>query len=238
MELINLDFSFNQKNFLFKNLNLTIESDQITVILGPSGSGKSTLLRIFAELQQIENKNTHLVKEFLPDAFVFQEANLLEWRSGYKNIMLPTELASENVEKEYLKQILSLLKIENVLDLYPHQLSGGQKMRISIARALVTKPKVLFMDEPFSALDEPTRLELQDELLNLQKHLKMTILFVTHSFYEAAYLADRIVVLSSGSTSQVIYNQTSEKLFKTRFEEGYQKKVFEISLIFKQGTHE
>ncbi len=149
--------------------------------------------------------------------------------------MLPIELAGKKVVENDFEQIIQILKIKDILHLYPHQLSGGQKMRVSIARALITKPQVLFMDEPFSALDEPTRLELQDELLQIQERLKMTILFVTHSFYEAVYLADRMIILSGQKPSQIIYDQVQNKDFRTRFETNYQNKVQEISDIFKKG---
>ena len=107
-------------------------------------------------------------------------------------------------------------------------------MRVSIARALMAKPEVLFMDEPFSALDEPTRLKLQDELLVIQKKFKMTILFVTHSFYEAAYLGDRILIFSSKKPTIFAYDQENNKSFTSRFEPDYQNKVQEISKYFEK----
>lgn len=107
-------------------------------------------------------------------------------------------------------------------------------MRVSIARALITKPQTLFMDEPFSALDEPTRLKLQDELLLIQKKLKITILFVTHSFYEAAYLGDRILIFSSKKPTSFSYDQETQKTFSSHFDPEYQNKVKEISRYFEQ----
>ncbi|MBC7420754.1 MAG: ATP-binding cassette domain-containing protein [Bdellovibrio sp.] len=239
MELKNLDFKFssdaNLKN-LFQNLNLQIFPGQITTLLGPSGSGKSTLLRILAGLQKISDQSSYIVQRFQTESFVFQEATLLNWRFGYKNIMLPLELDHQKViDQNYFEQIVQILKIKDILHLYPYQLSGGQKMRISIARALVTKPDVIFMDEPFSALDEPTRLDLQDELLQIQARLKMTIIFVTHSFYESVYLADRIVILSNEKPSRIVYDQVHNKNFVSRFEANYQSKVQEIAEIFKKS---
>ncbi len=239
MELKNLNFSFSVSpgaaKKIFKNLSLQIFPGQITTLLGPSGSGKSTLLRIFGGLQKVSEEGSSLVKSVSTESFVFQEATLLGWRTGYTNIMLPIKLAHQAVDGKYFEKIAQILKIKDILDSYPHQMSGGQKMRVSIARALITKPQVIFMDEPFSALDEPTRLDLQDELLQIQADLKMTIVFVTHSFYEAVYLADRIIILSNSQPATVIYDQVQNKDFRSRFESNYQNKVKEISEIFAKG---
>lgn len=235
MEVKNLDFQFkNQPQPLFKNLSLQIQPEKLTVFLGPSGCGKSTLLRIFAGLQKVATQLA--LYQGKRASFVFQEASLLPWLTSEKNIMLPLKLSSEKIDLPYFEKIIRILKIQDCLEVHPTDLSGGQKMRVSIARALVTRPQVLFMDEPFSALDEPTRLKLQDELLEIQSQLKMTILFVTHSFYEAVYLGDRILILSNEKPVQVIYDQSMTKTFKSRFDLDYQKKVQEISTYF-EGPH-
>lgn len=241
MEIKNLHFSFDSNDRarpakkIFENLSLDILPGQISVLLGPSGSGKSTLLRIFAGLQGSPDQSLYTTKKILTESFVFQEATLLNWLSSYKNIMLPIRLNNRDLDKNDFEQVIQILKIKDVLHLYPHQLSGGQKMRVSIARALITRPQILFMDEPFAALDEPTRFKLQDELLQIQSQLKMTILFVTHSFYEAVYLADRIIVLSESLPTKIIYDQIQEKKFLTRFDSTYHDKVKEISTIFSKG---
>jgi len=234
MEIKNLTFSFSNQSAapLFQNLNLKITPEKLTVFLGPSGCGKSTLLRIFAGL--LEAKSEFFFNEQKKESFVFQDANLLPWLIGQKNIMLPIELTSLRWDENYFLEVIRLLKIEDCLLKYPAELSGGQKMRISIARALITKPEILFMDEPFSALDEPTRLKLQDELLTIQKKFKMTILFVTHSFYEAAYLGDRILIFSSKKPTDFAYDQEIERKFTSRFESEYQDKVQEISRYFEK----
>ena len=234
MEIKNLTFSFEHQSTgpLFQNLNLKITPEKITVFLGPSGCGKSTLRRIFAGLLKV--KSEFFFNEQKKEAFVFQEANLLPWLTSQKNIMLPIELANQSFDSRYFTDVLRLLKIEDCLLKYPADLSGGQKMRVSIARALMAKPEVLFMDEPFSALDEPTRLKLQDELLVIQKKFKMTILFVTHSFYEAAYLGDRILIFSSKKPTIFAYDQENNKSFTSRFEPDYQNKVQEISKYFEK----
>jgi NitT/TauT family transport system ATP-binding protein len=233
MELKNLHFSFANQ-ILFQNLNLRIDDNQLTVLLGPSGCGKSTLLRLFAGLiptaQLISNTQTRLT------SFVFQESTLLNWKTAYENILLPFTLSKSQVDTRYFQQLISTLKIFDCLSKYPNELSGGQKMRVSIARALITKPQVLFMDEPFSSLDEPTRLNLQDELLQLQNQLKMTLLFVTHSFYEAVYLADRILILSSAKPSQIVFDEIKTKNFASRFDMTYLQQVQNISEIFASSN--
>ena len=229
MEVKNLTFSFDEAP-LFQNLSVKIQNNQFNVFLGPSGCGKSTLLRIFAGLQKV--KPDFFYYELKKASFVFQDANLLEWKTGYQNIMLPFLLSKVPEDLEKLKQIVDLLQISDCLSKYPSELSGGQKMRVSIARALITEPEVLFMDEPFSALDEPTRLNLQDEIRNIQKKLQMTILFVTHSFYEAAYLGDQILIFSKEKPSAIIYDEKNERQFTGRFESNYLRKVQQISDYF------
>ncbi len=235
MEIKNLDFSFKNQKVL-KNINLRIEPQKVHVFLGPSGSGKSTLLRLFAGL--LKSSEVFLK----PDqnqakSFVFQEATLLPWKNVEKNILLPFEISSKKADLSSYKKLVQTLKISDCLQRYPDELSGGQKMRVSIARALVTQPKILFMDEPFSALDETTRLNLQDELLVLQKELQMTLLFVTHSYYEAAFLADRIIILSPEKPSQIIYDQSQNKTFKDRYDLAYLKKVQELAEIINPHTN-
>jgi NitT/TauT family transport system ATP-binding protein len=231
MEIKNLDFSFGKTN-LFKNLSLKIENQKLTVFLGPSGCGKSTLLRIFAGLLKTEPS---FIQNSFKASFVFQEANLLNWRTSEENIMLPFLLSKEKPPLKWIQDLTQKLKITECLQKYPHELSGGQKMRVSIARALATQPPILYLDEPFSALDEPTRMILQDELLELQKELQMTILFVTHSFFEAVYLADRILIFSATSPTAVVQDLSIQKNFLSRFDDSYQKQVRQVSSLFESS---
>lgn len=231
MEIKNLSFSFEDQKLIFKDLSLQIKPDQLSVFLGPSGCGKSTLLRILAGLQKVDPDFFHY--ESKKASFVFQEANLLEWKTGYQNIMLPSLLSQVEVNRTFLNEIIQLLKISESLNKYPSELSGGQKMRISIARALITQPEILFMDEPFAALDEPTRHALQDEIKNIQKKFKMTIVFVTHSFYEAVYLGDRILIFSGNRPTDIVYDQLLEKNFTSRFDMNYQDQVKQITSVFQ-----
>jgi len=189
-----------QKNFgslnVLNDVNLEVQNDEFLTLLGPSGCGKSTLLRILARLEQPTNGEWLGSQKDLNISFVFQDSELLPWRTVEENVTLPLELKQKTLSNENLEEILSLVKLGSFRKYYPHQLSGGMKMRVSLARALVTNPNLLLMDEPFAALDENTRFELQDQILSLRKNKKTTIVFVTHSISEAIYLSDRVVLMA------------------------------------------
>ncbi|WP_246845527.1 ABC transporter ATP-binding protein [Bdellovibrio sp. NC01] len=196
------------KKSVFVDLNLEVAEGSFTTILGPSGCGKSTLLRLIAGLEtpssgtiQTESKNLSVV---------FQEANLLPWKTVLENILLPFELLKSQEDTSSLKQkaleALKKVKLEAASELFPHQLSGGMKMRVALARALVTKPKLLLLDEPFSSLDEITRFDLQQQLRELWESENLTIVFVTHSLQEATFLSERVIMLNS--PSGIVFDQT------------------------------
>jgi len=181
-------------------LNFEIREGEFLSLLGASGGGKTTLLRILAGLEQSSAGEIQWRGGVRPreTGFVFQEPALMPWASVAANIRLPLRLLgvdSESAERR-AQDVLKLVGLETFADAYPHELSGGMKMRASLARALIVRPKLLLMDEPFASLDEITRYKLNDELLSLWRNLGCTIIFVTHSIYEAAYLSTRTLVLS------------------------------------------
>lgn len=189
------------------NFNLSVKEGEFISFLGPSGCGKSTALRMAAGLidhtegrvEVFGRSPEELMKETNDIAFVFQDSNLLPWRKVIDNVLLPIELRGK-ITKEHVEQarnILDKIGLGDYLEAYPRQLSGGMKMRVSIARAIVAKPKLLLMDEPFAALDEITRQSLQLELLNIWEKEKMTVLFVTHNVYEAVFLSTKIAVMAA-----------------------------------------
>jgi len=193
---------FPGSGLVIDDMSLDIEAGSFVALLGPSGCGKSTLLRLVAGL---DHADKGVVKLIAPDgeprpaiAYVFQEAHLLPWRSVLDNAALPLELlgVSKAERHEKARETLKLVGLSDAISRYPAELSGGMKMRVSLARALVTRPRILLLDEPFAALDELTRQRLDDELRGLWLDLGMTVLFVTHSNAEAAYLAERCVVFS------------------------------------------
>ncbi len=185
-------------------ISLNVERGEFVTFLGPSGCGKSTLLKLVSglspasagtvEVNGITPKNA---REMM--SFIFQDATLLPWRTVEENVGLEMELehAAREVRQERVAKMLDIVGLGDVAKRYPRQLSGGMKMRASIARALVTRPRILLMDEPFAALDEMTRDRMNEELLRLYSEQKWTVLFVTHSVAEAVFLSTRIVILAA-----------------------------------------
>jgi NitT/TauT family transport system ATP-binding protein len=190
---------------VLEGLELEVAASSFVALVGPSGCGKSTLLRLVAGLDRPDAGRISFtppleqnVQERAPIAYVFQDAHLLPWRSVLDNAALPLELTgvSQSERHAAAREVLEQVGLAEATGRYPAELSGGMRMRVSLARALVTRPRLLLLDEPFAALDELTRSRLDDQLRALWRKLGMTVLFVTHSLSEAAYLAERAVVLS------------------------------------------
>jgi NitT/TauT family transport system ATP-binding protein len=185
------------------DLDLDIRAGEFLSLLGPSGCGKSTALRIIAGLSPPTEGRVTWPGAAAADhrgeiGFVFQEPTLMPWANVADNVWLPLRLrgVSKHDAKRRIAESLALVGLEAFASAYPRELSGGMKMRVSIARALSLKPRLLLMDEPFGALDEIARFRLNDDLLRLQDELGCTIVFVTHSIYESAYLSTRVVVMT------------------------------------------
>ncbi len=190
---------------MLDGMELDIAAGSFVALVGPSGCGKSTLLRLVAGLDQPDAGTLSFSPPLersrstrAPIAYVFQDAHLLPWRSVLDNAALPLELAGVSAPERQAaaRAVLEHVGLGDATSRYPAELSGGMRMRVSLARALVTRPRLLLLDEPFAALDELTRNRLDDQLRALWHELGMTVLFVTHSLSEAAYLAERAVVLS------------------------------------------
>ncbi len=188
------------------DVELTIEPGQFVSLIGPSGCGKSTLLRLIANLIEptagtvlVNGKSAAQARLDQEYGMAFQQAGLFDWRSVAKNIELPLELKGWDKAKrrERAREMLELVRLPDRGDAMPWQLSGGQQQRIAIARALAAHPPLLLMDEPFGALDEMTREHMQAELLQICAATKTTVVFVTHSIPEAAFLSDRVVVMGT-----------------------------------------
>jgi NitT/TauT family transport system ATP-binding protein len=188
-------------------VDLTVERGEFVSLLGPSGCGKSTLLRIVAGLTPPSAGLCQLTMGGLTGrrvaagriGFVFQDPTLMPWSSVTGNVLLPFRIGGRVSarERERTATAIRAVGLSGFENAYPHQLSGGMRMRVSIARALVTDPDLLLLDEPFAALDEITRLALNDDLLRLWEERRPTILFVTHSVFESVYLSTRIAVMTA-----------------------------------------
>ena len=176
--------------------DLDIRAGEFVSLLGPSGCGKSTALRILAGLSPASAGMVEWPRGSGRIGFVFQEPTLMPWASVASNVALPLRLAHDDRPKA-VTDMLQRVGLAEFAASYPRELSGGMKMRVSIARALVTQPDVILMDEPFAALDEITRFKLNDDLLALWHELRRTVVFVTHSVFESVYLSQRILVMTS-----------------------------------------
>lgn len=180
--------------------NLSIAAGSFVSLVGPSGCGKSTLLRIASGLLPPSTGQVDRAFSAAPGdvGFVFQDATLMPWATVIANVRLPLEIAHTPAPDAQAKAMAALERVglADVASSYPRELSGGMRMRASIARAIVTNPRMLLMDEPFAALDEFTRFKLNDDLLQLWQANRWTVLFVTHSVREAVFLSERIVVMS------------------------------------------
>ncbi len=194
----------NERLLVLDSIDLQVEKGEFVSVVGPSGCGKSTLLYLIAGLDQpdkgkIEVQGKRIEKPSPERVVVFQESGLFPWLTVLENVtygLLLKKMSKQEAE-ERARKVLKMVHLSRYEDSYPHQLSGGMKQRVAIARALVIEPEVLLMDEPFSALDEQTRMVLHRELLEIWRQTKVTIIFVTHNIREAVQLSEKIVVMAT-----------------------------------------
>jgi NitT/TauT family transport system ATP-binding protein len=186
-----------------EEVSYSLKQGELVSLLGPSGCGKTTLLRIIAGMTRassgrVEFRGREIVGPQQDFGFVFQTPNLLPWRQVLSNVLFPMEIAGRNdaAARARALELLELVGLSGFAASRPHQLSGGMKQRVALCRALVPQPSLLLMDEPFGALDELTRMEMQDLLLDIRRISGTTVVFVTHSISEAVYLADEVLVFS------------------------------------------
>ena len=196
VSLRNVGKTFENGTVALESFNLDVSPGEFVSLLGPSGCGKSTALRIVAGLSEASQGTVDGPRGEL--GFVFQEPTLMPWANVAANVRLPLSLAhaDEVKSRAAVTQALERVGLAEFAQAYPRELSGGMRMRASIARALVTEPELLLMDEPFAALDEITRFRLNNDLLKVWQELRRTVIFVTHSVFESVYLSQRIVVMT------------------------------------------
>jgi NitT/TauT family transport system ATP-binding protein len=190
-----------------QDFDLAVAQHSFVSLLGPSGCGKSTVLRMIAGLGEASAgridwptaRYDAIGRPMRDLGFVFQEPTLMPWATSIRNVMLPLTLAGvgKAEARARARETLAMVGLSGFEQAYPRELSGGMKMRVSIARAIVTRPRVLLMDEPFAALDEITRQKLNNDLLELWQRQEFTVIFVTHSVFESVYLSERIVVMAA-----------------------------------------
>ncbi|MBA3912182.1 MAG: nitrate/sulfonate/bicarbonate ABC transporter ATP-binding protein [Rhodobacter sp.] len=201
LEMTGVSKVFNSTVMALDGMNLTVNEGDFLSLLGPSGCGKSTALRLIAGLMRPTSGRIGWIgaHDRGDIGVVFQEPTLMPWATVARNVWLPFRLRGESFAsvRDRVSTALELVGLENFRDAYPRELSGGMKMRVSIARAFVTNPRLILMDEPFAALDEITRQKLNDDLLALKAKIGCTVIFVTHSVFESVFLSDRIVVMAA-----------------------------------------
>jgi NitT/TauT family transport system ATP-binding protein len=203
IEIAGVSKQYGNARAALESISLVVAKQEFISIIGPSGCGKSTILKLIAGLAaptsgsiRVDGMTPQNARETI--SFVFQDATLLPWRTVKENVGLGLELervANDRRERE-IAALLDLVGLKNVAGAYPRELSGGMKMRVSIARALARNPRLMLLDEPFAALDEMSRDRLNEEILRLHAEQKWAAVFVTHSVSEAVFLSDRIVVLA------------------------------------------
>ncbi len=214
-----LDRALQEQREILRDLDMYVPAGSVVALLGKSGCGKSTLLRSVAGLQAIHSGKIAIGERRIEEArdslaFVFQEPALLPWRTAIENVCLPLELQPKMTRREIRERAKELLNTVGFIagdhEKLPTQLSGGMKMRASLARALVTEPTLLLLDEPFAALDDMLRWRLNEMLLELRRQQSRTILFVTHNIAEAVFLSQQIAIMHHGRIAQWIDNPLSQ----------------------------
>lgn len=220
---------------ILNDFNIQFAEGGFTCILGPSGCGKSTLLKLIAGLEKPDSGEITDTLN-LKTSYVFQDAALIPWLSAKENILiaLSTDKShSKDQKNKKLQEVLTLVKLTGSENAFPHQLSGGMKMRVSIARALINDPQILLMDEPFSALDELVRFQLQEELWQLWQQKKMNIFFVTHAISEAVFLAEKILLFKNDKIQVFENNLPLNRQESLRSHQLYQEQIKQLTLTVR-----
>jgi NitT/TauT family transport system ATP-binding protein len=229
---------FGHGPVVLDRLDLAIHPGDFVSLIGPSGCGKSTLLRVLAGLTPLESGEVRLAPHAGEASFVFQDATLLPWLTVGANVEVPLQLRGRDAAARAAvrDRMLARVRLADKCHAYPRQLSGGQKMRVSLARALTLSPSILLLDEPFGALDEMTREHLNEELLALRQQESWTALFVTHSVMEAVFLSNRIIVMAANPGrvhAEIPVSLPYPRTPETRVTPEFQNLVAQVSRVLR-----
>ncbi len=238
LDLGNLSFAYDSTKVL-DGISFSLAKGELVSLLGPSGCGKSTVLRLVAGLLAPAGGAISWEAGRAPETgFVFQDAALMPWADVAANVSLPLSLRGQTLPDGRLQEILGYVGLSGLEDRFPQALSGGQQMRVSIARALAANAELLLMDEPFGALDEILRFRMNDLMLGLKAEQGWSGLFVTHSIYEAVYLSDRVLVMDAGKIAGEVTPGLDRGLSPAdqRASEAFLKAAGEVATILEAGS--
>jgi NitT/TauT family transport system ATP-binding protein len=232
----NVTYGYGNEKNIITDTTWQINEGEFHSLVGRSGCGKTTFLKIASGLLQPKQgkvylKDTQVLRPRSDVGFVFQAPTLLEWKKVIDNVLLPISLKRKPTKEEHERALylLELMRLEDHQYNYPNELSGGQQSRVGIARALIKEPSMLFLDEPFAALDAITREELQEDLVRLCQLHKITVLFITHDISEAVYLSNRVAVMEKG---HIIYDHSIDipnpRAIETKYSTAFNEICFNL----------
>lgn len=228
---INIEEKFFNEIKILDSINISVEEGEFLSIIGPSGCGKTTLLNIISSLDKDFKGSVNISSSNI--GFVFQDHRLIPWLTVKENLLL----ISKNKDMENINELLKLVNLNDILDVYPKDLSGGMARRISFVRAFINNPKIIFLDEPFISLDYPTATLLKKDFLELCKKFNTTVILVTHDLSEAIYLSNRILFFSKNPAKQILeYKNSNNQEFNLKKIDELKNQILESYPLILEGS--